>query len=186
MSKKASKSKGNTGFRNKKLFCFNCGGSFPMPTLPIPVSQMTKTMESFVSLHADCLSVWKAPEPDMSKNVLERAAWWTFHGEQGTSSNTMWSALASYGKMFGYEYCKDVLIPPSSYRHPCDPDDFRRCYLLLKAVPEWKLEFHKLRALSPVWIKLVDNWSLLEKMLEEQMETKKPNGLYELMETYGC
>lgn len=176
------KEKEHTGFRNRNLFCFYCGGHFIMPKVPIPVTEMISTMKSFSSLHKKCLPVWKAPDPDLTKPLIDRIGWWTVHGEQGLSSQTIWCALAQ-GNLLDYEYAKDVLIPPSRYVHPSDPDDFRRCYLLLKAIPEWKSDLHKLKMLSPIWSRLVDNWDNLTNLLEEQMVTGKQNGMYELMES---
>jgi hypothetical protein len=69
---------------------------------------------------------------------------------------------------------------------PADPDDFRRCYLLIKAVPQWKERLVELKSLSETWSKLVDNWDKLTEMLEEQMRTRKANGMYELMNSLGC
>lgn len=43
-----------------------------------------------------------------------------------------------------------------------------------------------LRTLSLVWEKLADNWDKLTEMLEEQLQTKKANGMYELMKQIGC
>ncbi len=177
----------HTGFRNKKMFCYNCGGSFAMPLMPVAVTEMVETMKKFNVLHKNCKPVWKMPEPDMATSIGERAQWWAINGEHGNSSETIWNifALGSDFK-FNYESIKEVVLPLPKYSHPCDPDDFRRCYLLLKAIPEWKLEFHKLRALSSVWEKLVDNWDTLETLLLEQMETEKTNSMYEIMQSYGC
>ena len=70
--------------------------------------------------------------------------------------------------------------------HPHDPDDFRRCYLLLKAVPEWKKDLHKLKGLSPAWSNLVDHWNELTEMFErnerEDWKNHKKIGMYELMQ----
>ncbi len=181
MAKKAKKQTCNTGLRNRNLFCFNCCVAFPMPKLPAPVKDMTSMMTNFVELHKNCEPTWKVPEPDMNTSEFERGAWWTKHGEHGTSSQTMWCVLAER-KLFDEHY-KEVILSPSQFTHPSDPDDFRRCYLLLKAVPEWRLKLDKLKTLSQIWFKLVENWDKLTEMLEEQMKTGKQNGMYELMES---
>ena len=70
---------------------------------------------------------------------------------------------------------------------PYDPDDFSRCYKLLVAVPEWKLELHKLKPLSKEWSNLVDNWDKLTEMYElntkENWKNSKKIGMYEFMQT---
>ena len=74
-----------------------------------------------------------------------------------------------------------------SVDHPYDPDDFSRCYKLLQAVPEWKIELHKLKLLSKEWDNLVENWDKLTEMFEENQRTgwqnSKKIGMYEFMQT---
>ena len=163
----------HTTVRNKKLFCLHCGGEFDLH-YPFPVNELIKKTKSFNSLHQDCKPMWKQPEVDQSKSVQDKMTFWLGQGERGISSETMFEVIS--GQITNR-------IPK---RHPCDPDDFRRCYLLLKTIPEWKDELHKLRGLSPVWGKLVDNWDKLTELLEEQLKTKKPNGMYLLMKSLGC
>jgi hypothetical protein len=38
-----------------------------------------------------------------------------------------------------------------------------------------------LKPASKTWENLVENWDKLTEMLKEQMQTKKPNGMYEFM-----
>ena len=73
--------------------------------------------------------------------------------------------------------------PNFDYMAPSDPDDFRRCYLLLKAVPEFKEMLYKMKPISHEWDALVDNWDRLTELLEEQMKTKQSNGMYDLMQS---
>lgn len=169
MSKKTE----HTTIRNKKLFCLNCGGEFALP-FPIPVDVMTKKLKAFNLLHKDCKATWKEPEVDQDKSVQEKMMFWLAQGERGISSEVMFQKLS--GQDLGQPH-------PSP---PRDPDDFRRCYLLLKTIPEWKTELHKLKNLSAVWTNLVNNWDMLTKMLEEQMETKKTNDMYQVMKAFGC
>lgn len=158
--------------RNGKLFCLNCGGEFNIP-YPIPVDEMIKKTKAFNSLHNDCKKTWVEPQADQSKNVKEKAMWWIANGETGSSSKTIWNCLMGN---------KDFQV-----NHPHDPDDFKRCYNLLEAVPEWKGELNKLKQLSKVWNNLVENWELLTEMYElnikENWENYKKIGMYELMQT---
>ncbi|HGN0867350.1 TPA: hypothetical protein ACKROV_000560 [Providencia alcalifaciens] len=45
-----------------------------------------------------------------------------------------------------------------SHNYPWDPSDLGRCIRLLEAVPELESELHKMKACSPQWAAVVDNW----------------------------
>ena len=159
-----------TTIRNQKLFCLNCGGEFAL-AYPIPIKDFAKKAKAFETLHKDCPATWKQPEVDQSKSIEEKTNFWLLNGEHGNSSVAM---------------CRALMDNPVSKSHPYDPDDFRRCYLLLKAVPEWKKDLHKLKSLSLEWSNLVDNWDILTSMYEENVKTNWINyeriGMYELMQ----
>jgi hypothetical protein len=163
--------------RNQKLFCAHCGTSQDIP-FPVPVNVFAAYGEDFTKRHTDCKKTWTQPFPDQTKTEIEKAQFWAIHGERGISSETIYSVI-----------CEEPLLPllkQNSFCHPLDPDDFRRCYLLIKSVPEWKAKLEKMRSISAVWDKLVTHWNKLEKMLEEQLETHKANGMYEFMKSLGC
>ena len=180
----AKKTKGKTGFRNKKLFCFNCGGSYQI-TYPQPVSMATALMTQFAKDHEDCLPTWKEPTNEseaQGKTELQNAEWWAINGEHGISSKTIFNHLSRTLQTRAME---------NDYpTHPFDPDDFSRCYKLLKAVPQWKSKLNNLKALSPVWEKLVDNWDKLTEMYEQNVKDNWKNskkiGMYEFMQKLGC
>lgn len=165
-----------TTIRNGNLFCLNCGEEHKL-NLPIPVNELVRRGRAFNSLHKNCNLTWKQPEVDQTKNITEKMEFWIEHGEQGTSSKTIFMILSGINPRFGGNFRCD---------HPHDPDDFRRCYLLLKTIPEWKLRLFELKEISLVWSNLVDNWDKLTEMLEEQMKTHKANGMYEFMKSLGC
>jgi hypothetical protein len=155
------------------------------------ISAMTDALSSFEKLHKNCPKTWKEPEPDLTRPIEERIKWWVDLGEHGISSQTIWNVIVLRYKYlsaieFNHHTLSEVLLPPVNYRSPVDPDDFRRCYLLLKAIPEWKEKLISLKEISPVWSNIVDNWDKLCEMLEEQMATKKANGMYEFMKSLGC
>lgn len=116
---------------------------------------------------------------DQSLSERDKALWWKDdkNGEHGMSSIVLWERLF-------YPIDSNERNRLNRY-HPSDPDDFRRCYLLLETVPEWKEKLHLLKDLSPVWSNLVDNWAELTRLLLEQMAGKK-NNMYEFMQTLGC
>lgn len=102
----------------------------------------------------------------------ENLRYWMKMGEHGASSCTMFNHLNDEDLSMG---------PYESVPH--DPDDFRRCHMLLEAVPQWRGKLDKLKPLSTEWAALVDNWDKLTEMLLDQLKTKpaKPNGMYEFM-----
>lgn len=60
-----------------------------------------------------------------------------------------------------------------SQAYPWDVDDFRRCYKLLKLIPEWEEEMLSnsqcsLRLCCNVWTKLVDCWPELTRLYEAE------------------
>ena len=72
---------------------------------------------------------------------------WLAGGERGISSETIVSHIWK--------------LPKSrwGYSHPHDPDDLKRCLLLLDASPETRARFDEMRDVSPEWAALVDRWS---------------------------
>ncbi|MDQ7818719.1 MAG: hypothetical protein RDU14_16960 [Melioribacteraceae bacterium] len=161
--------------RNGNLFCSNCGEEQKIK-YPIDVKSFSAMSQAFTELYKSCPKIWKQPVVDQRLTEKEKATWWFNHGERGVSSETI------------FQIIDGRTIHDFSYRtsHPSDPDDFRRCYLLLKTIPEWKEKLHMMKKVSPVWEVLVDNWDRLSEMLEEQMRTGKPNGMYELMKDLGA
>lgn len=163
----------HTTIRNDKFFCLNCGGEWQLQ-MPIPVKEFAEKGNAFNVLHQDCKPTWKQPVVSQDKDINEKMMFWLAQGERGISSETMFEKLS--GKKLRDSY----------HCHPSDPDDFRRCYLLLETIPEWKSRLCELRDLSLVWDKLVTHWDRLTKMLEEQLKTHKTNGMYEFMKELGC
>lgn len=59
-----------------------------------------------------------------------------------------------------------------SHHYPLDPYDLGRCIRLLEAVPELESELHKMKACSPQWAAVVDNWDKWKKLYEARVSTK--------------
>jgi len=174
-----AKKKSHTGFRNEKLFCFHCGGSYKIE-LPTPINMFTAMMKQFEKDHKNCQKTWVEPVPEAENKTIEQnAMWWLANGEHGISSKTIFKYL---GKKFGMQIQYEG--------HPKDPDDFKRCYKLLQAVPQWKDELHKMKEVSPAWANLVDNWDRITQMYEqnekEEWKNYKKVGMYEFMQKLGC
>lgn len=177
------KTKEHTGFRNGDLFCFHCGASYKLQ-LPQPVTMATAMMKQFAKDHKGCLKTWVEPTVEPDGNTEEFCAnWWAVNGEHGMSSKTMFNHLSK-----GLTGVRSVENRYSTT--PSDPDDFKRCYKLLQAVPQWKNKLNELKSLSPVWEKLVDNWGKLTEMYEqnvrEEWKNYKKVGMYEFMKSLGC
>lgn len=171
----------HTAIRNQNLFCMNCGEEQKIP-YPIQIPMMTAMMDAFNKMHKVCKPEWKQPEVNQALSESEKAIWWANYGEHGTSSKTMFSNLSPI-------HTSKAMISIGKYSHPHDPDDFRRCYVLLKTVPEWKGKLDKMRDVSEVWNRLVDNWDKLTLMLEEEMKSeddKNPSEMMKFMNTLKC
>lgn len=189
MATTRKKKESNTGFRNGNLFCYNCGNSYDMFAgtggQGVPIGLSADIMKSFAKQHLKCKPTWTEPvnENAENKTATDNALWWLKYGEHGASSAGIWYHMTkgSYGDMGPVDNFKFHLRP-----HPLDPSDFYRCYKLLNAVPQWKKRIGEMGQHSEVWQKLVDNWDKLTEMLEEQLQTKKANGMYEFMQQLGC
>lgn len=162
------------GIRNESFFCYHCGGSQKIP-FPISIDLLTEWMKGFKKVHKNCIKTWTEPINDVDgKTEYENCNWWINHGEHGISSMTMFNHLSDH-----------IKIDCPRENIPCDPDDFRRCHLLLEAVPQFRTKLHRLKEI-PMWSNLVQNWDILTAMLEEQILTGKSNGMYEFMKSLGC
>lgn len=94
----------------------------------------------------------------MKLKISQKAIEWLASGERGCSSNSMFTHLTG------------VNAVTSSYKsHPYDPDDFRRCCLLLEEVPELKAELHRMAEVSPEWAKLVAHWEEIKQLIDEEV-----------------
>jgi hypothetical protein len=82
---------------------------------------------------------------------------WLAGGERGTSSNTIFTRLVGFDALAG-----------GSERHPRDPDDLRRCRLLLEQVPEVQGNFASMAEASPHWRALVGAWDEICGLMDEE------------------
>ena len=161
----------STTLRNGALFCTCCGGSYKL-NYPAQIDNYTAKLKAFDELHKDCPQTWTEPTPQ-GETTTQKAMWWAANGERGMSSNSMFAVFSGQN--------------PKIASYPHDPDDFKRCYKLLEAVPEWKSQLFKMRQFSKQWDNLVTNWDKLTEMYEqnvrENWENYKQVGMYEFMQT---
>lgn len=169
--------------RNGHPFCTHCGQSYVI-NLPAPIPVVTGAINGFVETHKNCEKTWTEPVADQSQSIEQKLIFWYKNGERGISSNTMFANFVNLTSDFTRQVFR--LLPKRQWHHPCDPDDFYRCHKLLETVPELRAHLDQLREISPVWNNLVDNWPKLTEMLEEQLRTRKTNGMYEFMKELGC
>ena len=117
-------------------------------------------------------------------NIPSSAVEWLASGERGISSEFMFYVLTG--------------IPAGNTRsgscHPSDPDDFKRCEKLLRAVPEFRDRLDEMRVVSPVWDALVCDWNRLVVLIDEEapgvLSGERNRGsapkAYALMKELGC
>lgn len=110
--------------------------------------------------------------------LSEAATLWLAHGERGISSETMFTSLTGVDALGSH-----------GARHPYDPADFRRCRLLLEAVPELQPLLPNMAKVSPAWAGLVKAWAdICNTMDNETPNWRSPKGehaplTYQLIKT---
>lgn len=113
-------------------------------------------------LEAGSLQAVTSASPGLSAN----AAQWLANGERGMSSEALFFRLTG---MDGSGFDRTA--------HPYDPDDFRRCRLMLEACPELLIKLQDAADLSPQWAALIDCWATLyETMDAETPNWRSPHG----------
>jgi hypothetical protein len=65
---------------------------------------------------------------------------------------------------------------------PLDPDDFGRCYRLLKLAPAWVERLPELAARYPEWGPMVREWARMTALYEEEAPSGRCPKLYALMD----
>lgn len=90
-------------------------------------------------------------ERPIRATIPRAAVEWEAGNDTGISSRNIWRHMA-----LGVQ-------PDGAFGYPHDPDDFGRCYRLLKAVPEWRERIGEM-ARYPIWRGLVKQWDRLEAL----------------------
>lgn len=104
------------------------------------------------------------------------AEWWAI-GKHGMSSEAMFYRFTGVGKQ--------------SKSAPSDPDDFKRCRLLLEQVPEFIPLLPNMAVVSTVWAALVAHWDDLVTLMDSEVpDWREGRGnapkTYQLMKSIGC
>ena len=113
------------------------------------------------------------PPEVLARPVLERAVAWLRRGETGLSSLTIWDCLAPQEcQLNPFDDMYRQSLGPTA---PWDIHDWRRCWLLLRLIPEWRPRLHEVAERHPKWQALVEHWDELEALyLEERNQTDFP------------
>jgi hypothetical protein len=78
---------------------------------------------------------------------------WLIHGERGASTMAMVAHIAGDG---------------GTVDHPYDPDDLRRCRLLVEQVKLIRENLQLMTTCSPVWAQIVAHWDELCSLMDEE------------------
>lgn len=89
--------------------------------------------------------------------LTEQAIHWLAHGDRGASSETLFTHITGIDALRG-----------SAPTHPTDAIAYGRCRKLLEECPELNAGLHLMRAVSPSWKTLVENWDLLNNCLDAE------------------
>ena len=99
---------------------------------------------------------------------------WLMGPDTGASSLTIFSVLTEMRTLAASRMHVGASVP-------YDPDDFGRCYRLLKAVPAWRERLSEVAEKYPAWAALVREWSELERLFEEESPKGRCPKLYARM-----
>jgi hypothetical protein len=100
---------------------------------------------------------------------------WIAYGDVGVSSRTIWAVMVGVIQ-------KGPIPCGSAYDVPHDPDDFRRCYNLLKLFPSWRQRLSRVSAIFPAWTPFVSSWDKIEALFERERSTGLCPETYKLMQ----
>lgn len=92
-------------------------------------------------------------------NLTPAMLHWLNSGERGLSSDAIFMHLTGFPANGGRTW---------AINYPSDPDDLRRCILLLEQVPEFAPRISEMSFVSPVWAALSSQWDLLVQELKEE------------------
>lgn len=150
-------------------YCTRCGDGLKL-NMPQHIEVFAAAAKAFVRIHSTC-----APGKYVEKPALTPEQW-AIGRDTGISSMTIYQAIT--GNHTAYN---DLDIP-------YDPDDFGRCYRLLKLFPAWRPLLGKVIDIYPKWGPFVEAWDELTAMYEaagwhdESRKAKSDGGkMYERM-----
>ena len=148
-----------------EVHCGKCSHEWALGFFPMPLNELAK-MSKVTCPVCKSGAVKLGPLAKPTADGDWRA--WLHNGDTGISSLTIWSTLSGERN-------------PGSADVPHDPDDFGRCYRLLKVMPEWRERLPEVAKRYKAWRPLVDSWDELTALYEEELPKKKLPKLYARM-----
>ena len=152
------------------VHCGKCGHEWAPCFVPVPIDVFT-TIAKRPCPACGSRKVFGGPVPRETAPGDAKA--WLSNGDTGISSLTIWSVM--------------MRRTPPGHPHwypevPHDPDDFGRCYRLLKVMPAWRPRLGEVAARHPRWKPLVDVWDELSTLYEQELPTGTAPRLYARMQ----
>ena len=132
-------------------WCMRCGVGLAFLG-PMSLYLAASYMKAFAHHHAHCQDVgYQEPVPKTQEE-------WVRSRDVGVSSGTIYAAAS--GQLSPY---------PAHFDVPHDPEDFGRCYRLLKLFPEMREHLAKTVYLCLKWKPFVDAWDELTSIYERAL-----------------
>ncbi len=167
VSRREDRAPAHTGLGGKGFRCHNCGVEQEM-AWPVSLVILTAAGRAFEKTHARC----EPSERGRARFRFTTPEEWRESWDTGISSATIWS-VAMDRRAFSDLPIGDV---------PKDPDDFGRCYRLLRAFPEWRAKLPQVADRYPAWKPLVERWDELTRLYEEELPTGRAPRLFALLQ----
>jgi len=142
--------------RRSHLWCNRCSERMLTP-VGVRITTFVEVMRGFERAHGECKDLPVASVLDRPAVITPQD--WLHHGEVGLSSKTIWRVMTGHP------------VAARDQTTPSDPDDFRRCHLLLEAFPAWRARLPEVAARYPAWAPLVREWDRLTALYLEEIPT---------------
>ena len=151
------------------VHCGKCGHEWAIGFAPLPVAVFVK-VGKMPCPNCRTKKIFIGP---LAKSTPEGEVMaWLHNGDTGISSKTIWSVLTGH-PITNPNWHSDV---------PHDPDDFGRCYRLLKIMPSWRDRLPEVAAKFPAWKPLVEAWGELTALYETELPKRNCPKLYKRMQ----
>lgn len=158
-----AKKKNHVGMGGTGMRCLNCGTEESVH-YPVRIGVLKAIGTAFEREHKNC----KPSEAGRKRFEFATPDEWIRSWDTGISSKVLWTFFTGRGVA---ERCA-----------PHDPDDFGRCYRLLKAFPEWRARLFEVGETFSEWSPLVLRWVELESLYEQELPTGGAPKLYALIQ----
>lgn len=142
--------------------CTRCGRGLSLggpQALPVVVA----AINAFVKMHAHC------KEGDFKEPETNTPEAWLRGRDTGISSQTIYAVMMNQHLRNHYDV-------------PHDPEDFGRCYRLLKLFPAWRERLGEVVARFPAWGPIVREWDRIQELYEAELSSGTAPKCYELMQ----